>query len=345
MPPLGTKGLAVQTSATGRRANTLVEKPLTETEKQKLNDGVPVEVPPANPPRHPPTDGVPGGDPPDDRFHSAAGLFPLMSEAELKELADDIQKHGLREPIVTYRGMVLDGRNRLAACRQVNVEPRFVEWDGHGSPVAFVLSRNLHRRHLTQSQRAAIAAEALPLFEEEAKERQRLHGGTAPGQKAETLDANRRGKTSADRAGESLGVSGRSVARAHRIQKASPEKFGEVKDGKKTVHRAEQELRGNRGIVTERGFGAREAFMIVELVRFAEGHCEGLQAMGGLDALHGEYGPLAEGLEKKEDAGWELAHLVLNQAHGLAAQDRTERGQEARRAIREAQNLLNREEA
>jgi hypothetical protein len=55
---------------------------------------------------------------------------------------------------------------------------------GGDSPTSFVISKNSKRRHLTQSQKAAIAALALPFFEAEAKKRQREHGGTAPGQKS-----------------------------------------------------------------------------------------------------------------------------------------------------------------
>ncbi len=91
------------------------------------------------------------------RFHPLADLFPLPSEDELRALADDIADHGLREPIVTLEGQILDGRCRYLACKMAAVAPLFESHVGD-DPIAYVLSRNFHRRHLTQPQRAMVAA-------------------------------------------------------------------------------------------------------------------------------------------------------------------------------------------
>ena len=90
-------------------------------------------------------------------FHPLADLFPLPSEDELRALADDIADHGLREPIVTLEGQILDGRCRYLACKMAAVDPLFESHVGD-DPIAYVLSRNFHRRHLTQPQRAMVAA-------------------------------------------------------------------------------------------------------------------------------------------------------------------------------------------
>ena len=97
-------------------------------------------------------------------IHPVATMFPEMNEAELAELADDIRENGLIEPIWTHAGKVIDGRNRLAACQFAGVEPTFREWKGNGSLVGFVMSLNLHRRHLTASQRATLAVEIKPML-------------------------------------------------------------------------------------------------------------------------------------------------------------------------------------
>ena len=94
--------------------------------------------------------------------HPLAEIFPPLSEDELGALADNIRASGLHQPITTYKGAVLDGRNRLKACQRAGVEPRFVEYEGD-DPIAFVISTNMFRRHLTLEQRAFAAAKLATL--------------------------------------------------------------------------------------------------------------------------------------------------------------------------------------
>ncbi len=91
-------------------------------------------------------------------LHAACSAWPEMKPKELRDLAEDIAAHGLRDPItLTPDGLLLDGRNRALACEMAGVEPATAIFDG--DPLRFSLSRNKHRRHLTTDQIAIIAAE------------------------------------------------------------------------------------------------------------------------------------------------------------------------------------------
>lgn len=91
--------------------------------------------------------------------HPLSAAFPAMPESEIEALAEDIEKGGQRDPGILFEGMVLDGWHRFLACQRLGIQFRSVEFDGE-DPVAFVLSKNLHRRHLTASQRAAAVVAA-----------------------------------------------------------------------------------------------------------------------------------------------------------------------------------------
>src|SRR5437899_10114338 len=86
-------------------------------------------------------------------FHPLADIFPLMEGEEFDALVADIKANGLREDIVLYEGMILDGRNRYRACLAAGVPPVYLDCDNwFTDPAAYVISANLHRRHLTPEQ-------------------------------------------------------------------------------------------------------------------------------------------------------------------------------------------------
>ncbi len=97
------------------------------------------------------------------KFHALADLFPLLDGADFDALVADVKANGLREPIWLYDGQILDGRNRWRACEAANIAHRPTRTYAGDDPVGFVVSLNLHRRHLNESQRAMVAAKIATL--------------------------------------------------------------------------------------------------------------------------------------------------------------------------------------
>jgi hypothetical protein len=115
----------------------------------------------------------------DHVIHPAASVFPLLEGDRFESLADSIKQHGVQCPIVSYKGEVLDGRNRLRAVMKLRdeghkVELPCVEWDDKCglSATEWVASQNLDRRHLSEDAYATAAAALNRILRKEAKDRQ-----------------------------------------------------------------------------------------------------------------------------------------------------------------------------
>jgi len=169
-------------------------------------------------------------------FHELANLFPLMEGEEFDQLCEDIRANGQLEPIWLHpNGSIVDGRNRYRACLMVGAEPKYRTWSGGGSLVSFIVSLNLHRRHLTASQRAAIAVDILPALEAENPQGNRsdLTGGNI----ATSITGKNR-----DAAAEMMGVGARYVQDAKRLSLDAPDLLEQVRIGAATIPQAKREL-------------------------------------------------------------------------------------------------------
>jgi N6-adenosine-specific RNA methylase IME4 len=150
-------------------------------------------------------------------FHPLANVFPLIEGAEFDELVADIKANGLNQCIELYEGKILDGRNRYRACLAAGVEPLAVQYRGD-DPVGYVISANLRRRHLDESQRAMVAAKLATLK-------------LGDNQHSEGLPIGR--------GSELLNVGERTVARAREVQEfGAPELVDAVERGAVSVSAA-----------------------------------------------------------------------------------------------------------
>jgi hypothetical protein len=156
--------------------------------------------------------------------HPLSAIFPPMLADAFSELRSDISRYGLRQAIVLFQGKVLDGWNRCRCCIETGTPLRTEEFQGdEDEALAFVLSANLARRHLSTSDRALIAAKLAT----------RRPG--APRQ------IDQMSHLRIAEAAEKLAVSPNSVKRARKLL-GNPELLAKVSAHKLTVSKAERLL-------------------------------------------------------------------------------------------------------
>lgn len=158
----------------------------------------------------------------DYEFHPIANIFPLIDGDDFTALVADVAENGVLEPVWLYEEKILDGRNRWRAAKAANVECPTRDYEGE-NPVVFAVSLNLRRRHLSESQRAMVAAKLATLS-----------------QGART-DLSPIGEMSQGDAADMLNVGKRSVERAREvINEATPEIVAAVEAGAMSVSLAAQ---------------------------------------------------------------------------------------------------------
>ena len=160
------------------------------------------------------------------QLHPLCTLFPRMTGQEFQSLADDIKANGQREPIILHEGMILDGGNRYRACLEAGVEPSFMEFGGENL-VSYVLSANLHRRHMTPGQQAAIVASAQDWASAHGR------GGDRKSNQSQAVDFDTVEKRAA-----ASGVSRVTQMKADKVAKEDPELAKKVAQGEVSLPEA-----------------------------------------------------------------------------------------------------------
>jgi phage N-6-adenine-methyltransferase len=172
-------------------------------------------------------------------IHDIAHLWPSMAADEWAEFLADIAANGLLDPILTWRGSVVDGKHRLRACKETGVPPRFDalpdDWDEW--KVATHCQSKHRRRNLSATQKACVAAEVIEKY------------GRPIGRPAKIANEEKvppRGGSSSDvgtaasHAARDMGSSERSVERAKFVKESAPEVYELAKQDKIPLKVAER---------------------------------------------------------------------------------------------------------
>lgn len=166
----------------------------------------------------------------DYKPHEFANIFPMMGNKEHKELTKDIKQYGQQDPIILFEGRILDGRNRFKACKDAGVEPTTIEFKGKDA-LQYVMSTNLKRRHLTDSQKAVVGR------------RYKVYYSKIFPQGKNHLEPVPSAESNRDKAGEVVGVSGRYIDMADVVIEKNPELEEKIMSGEIKVKTAYREIK------------------------------------------------------------------------------------------------------
>lgn len=174
------------------------------------------------------------------RPHADAVLVPDMRQDEYADLLADIREYGIKTPLDVMGHLVLDGRHRLRAARDLEytvVPVREVELHGE-TPLGWLLKAAMLRRHLSDDQRAMIAA----LY---AKEHPQRHAGPGRGKttppRRRTTRAARTPARSA--AATTMNVAPKRAEKAAQVLKANPALAAQVHKGEVKLAQAVRQVR------------------------------------------------------------------------------------------------------
>ena len=114
------------------------------------------------------------------KVHPAVEAWPMIDDEDLDALAADIKANGLIHPVVLDGdGLVLDGRNRVEACKRAGVELMTTLYEGD-DPMAFMLSANAYRRHMSVGARAVAIVRMVSLSDTKIGRGEKLMGVSQP---------------------------------------------------------------------------------------------------------------------------------------------------------------------
>jgi protein gp37 len=188
-------------------------------------------------------------------------MFPLIEGEEFNVLVADIDEFGLTEPIVLAPDgeTIVDGRNRYRACEKCSRDPIFRTLGSHYDEpliVKYIISANLHRRHLDVGQRAFIGIEIKRSYAEAAEARRLANlkqnqesAGQTEGADSSHREEDQSSETSeevqpatsgrsADQAADEVGVSATSLKQAERLDEEAPDLASAVKSGQMSLNAA-----------------------------------------------------------------------------------------------------------
>lgn len=167
-------------------------------------------------------------------------LIPPLTSEEFKQLERNILEEGIRDPLVTWNGILVDGHNRYRIATEydidfVTVEKEFADMN---AVKEWMINNQFGRRNLNKYQRSVLALQLEDVFKAKAKENQIRKPDFVPQKSAEQKVETRQ------EIAKVANVSHDTISKVKKIEAtASPEIKEKVSTGEMSINEAYKEIK------------------------------------------------------------------------------------------------------
>lgn len=167
-------------------------------------------------------------------------LIPPLTNEEYKQLEANCLDEGIREPILTWNGYIIDGHNRYNIAQEWNLEfeTESKSFSSEDEVKEWMILNQFGRRNLSNYQRSVLALQLEDVFRAKAKEKQKEAGGALPQISAKAPIETRKELSKV------AAVSHDTIAKVKKIQEKAPEEIkAKLATGEVSINAAYKEIK------------------------------------------------------------------------------------------------------
>lgn len=169
-------------------------------------------------------------------------LIPALTKEEFKQLEENCLKEGIREAILTWSGIIIDGHNRYEIANKWNLdfETKSKHFKDENEVKEWMILNQFGRRNLSNYQRSVLALELEEVFSAKAKEKELERKTTFHKSEKSNLET----VNTIKEVSKLANVSHDTIAKVKKIQEKAPEEIkAKLETGEVSINQAYQEIK------------------------------------------------------------------------------------------------------
>ena len=170
-------------------------------------------------------------------------LIPALSAEEYAQLEANILEEGIREPIITWNGFIIDGHNRFSIAQRFDLEYKTTSkhFASEESVKEWMILNQFGRRNLSNYQRSVLALELEEVFSKKAKDNLKLSQGKG---KQKSADLKVKPIETRNELSKVASVSHDTISKVKKIQEKAPQEVkAKLATGEVSINAAYKEIK------------------------------------------------------------------------------------------------------